>query len=111
MPHFCKCGSDEYVCQSCGKAFCSREQPSVWMNPVPGKLHEGNVCPGCRQMAEIIDTAAKDTFKMSRSEAVSKRLCIRCGSKAGLFRDRKSVKEYQQSGFCQKCQDLIFVEL
>lgn len=110
MPHFCKCGSDEYVCQSCGRAFCSREHPSVWMNPVPGKTYEGNVCPSCQELNKVVDLVAEASFGMSRSEAISKKLCVRCGGKAGLFKDLRSVKEYQLSGFCQRCQDIVFAE-
>ena len=46
MPHFCKCGANEYICQVCARIFCSREYPSVWMK-IPDKSFSGNVCPKC----------------------------------------------------------------
>lgn len=50
MPHFCnRCGADEYICQSCGKIFCSKEFPGTWMTPVPGKSFNGNICPNCNK--------------------------------------------------------------
>lgn len=48
MPHFSDCcdGYDTYICQVCGKIYCSGCQDSVWMK-IPGKNFSGNVCPGC----------------------------------------------------------------
>jgi hypothetical protein len=34
--------------------------------------------------------------------------CTRCNGAAGPFRDELSRREYQISGLCQKCQDVIF---
>lgn len=31
-----------------------------------------------------------------------------CGIDVGGFRDALSLKEYEQSGMCQKCQDEVF---
>ena len=111
MPHFCpRCHADEYVCQVCGKVRCSRECPSKWMKPVPGKQFEGNVCPDCQpmDMKQVKDGVAKMFFGTTLTEAYEKKICVRCGKPAGLFRDLPSVKEYKMSGFCQACQDVIF---
>ena len=36
-------------------------------------------------------------------------LCVKCGNQAvGAFKDSLSVREYEISGLCQKCQDEIF---
>jgi len=34
--------------------------------------------------------------------------CPICGKQIGTFRDELSQKEFEISGCCQKCQDLIF---
>lgn len=51
MPHFCsKCGADEYICQKCGKIFCSQEHPSQWRPDITGHESAGNVCPWCLEI-------------------------------------------------------------
>lgn len=34
--------------------------------------------------------------------------CVLCGEEIKEFRDEKSLKEYNISGTCQECQDLLF---
>lgn len=43
-------------------------------------------------------------------KAVERKECPICGIKIDMvaFRDELSVKEYEISGICQKCQDEIF---
>ena len=43
-------------------------------------------------------------------KAVEQKKCPICGIKISMvaFRDELSVKEYEISGICQKCQDDIF---
>ncbi len=43
-------------------------------------------------------------------KAVEQKECPICGIKIDMvaFRDELSVKEYEISGICQKCQDNIF---
>jgi hypothetical protein len=41
------CGAEKYICQKCGADICSKDLPPTWMEPVPGKQHNGNVCPMC----------------------------------------------------------------
>lgn len=114
MPHFCKCGGDEYICQVCGKVRCSREQPSKWLPELTGSEQAGNVCPECFENStsslskdDFIDCVAKEFFGTTRSEAIKKKDCIRCGKKAGLFKTMKAVMEYQRTAFCQKCQEEV----
>ncbi len=49
MPHFSSCcpGADTYICQKCGKIFCSKCQPSQWRPDITGHKSAGNVCPKC----------------------------------------------------------------
>ncbi len=48
MPWFSQCcGADEYICQKCGKIFCSRCHPSQWRKDITRNLSAGNVCPSC----------------------------------------------------------------
>jgi hypothetical protein len=47
----------------------------------------------------------------SREVCISEGLCATCdadGIEIQSFRDDLSVKEYQISGMCQKCQDSVF---
>lgn len=109
MPHFCKCGADEYICQVCGRIRCSQEQPGVW-GKIPGKSFKGNICPTCQKeipMEQIVNQFAVETFGRSKSESIEKKICVTCGGKAGLFTSLQSVKEYKISGMCQKCQDKV----
>jgi hypothetical protein len=46
MPHFCRCGSDTYICQDCAGVFCDNGQcieyrHSEWI------AGTGNVCQHC----------------------------------------------------------------
>lgn len=34
-----------------------------------------------------------------------------CGKPIGQFRDELSLREYKISGWCQRCQDIHFVDL
>jgi len=48
---------------------------------------------------------------MSREDHIEEGLCATCAAfdiKESSFRDGLSVKEYQISGMCQKCQDSVF---
>ncbi len=110
MPHFCKCGSDEYICQICGRIRCSREQPSIW-GKIPLKDYEGNICPDCQKksgMQQGATVLAMDLFGMTKEDAIQKKICVKCKKKVGLFDDQASAREYQITGFCQKCQDELY---
>ncbi len=48
---------------------------------------------------------------MGPDEAHFKQLCAWCGEPATLFRDEVSRLENEVSGFCQKCQDEVFVKI
>jgi hypothetical protein len=47
MPHFCKCGADEYICQECGTIRCSEDYSPEWLPVARMGGREGNVCPPC----------------------------------------------------------------
>lgn len=52
---------------------------------------------------KIVETVFPGTI-----EKIENKLCPICGKKIERFRDQKSIKEYEISGMCQKCQDEIF---
>lgn len=64
-----------------------------------------------KEMQETLDHLSKKIFGRSHSECLANNECVSCGAKAVDFRDELSVKEYQISGMCQKCQDQIFEEV
>lgn len=112
MPHFDENGEGTWICQVCGIIYPD-SIPSEWRPDITGHESAGNVCPTCLgkdPVARTVEKTAVLTFGISREEAIQKRICVRCKGKAGLFRDPRSAKEYQQIGFCQKCQDEIFGE-
>lgn len=49
---------------------------------------------------------------VSREETIRSNKCIsvECGGDALEFKDALCRKEYTISGFCQKCQDRVFLE-
>jgi len=47
-------------------------------------------------------------YRLTRSQAIAKKICVQCGQKAINFKDELSKKEYTISGFCQICQDNYF---
>ncbi len=63
-----------------------------------------------QQMVNELDNISLSNFGRARSLAIAGRSCVTCGKRADIFRDSISVKEYNISGMCQKCQDEIFVE-
>jgi hypothetical protein len=86
---------------------------SVW-GKIPGKNFEGNICPDCQKknsMEQAAERYGVEVFGRSRSDCIDKKICVRCGNKAGLFTSKIAVQEYQKTGFCQKCQDVVFAEV
>lgn len=63
-----------------------------------------------QQMINELDNISFSNFGRARSLAIAGRSCVTCGKRADIFRDSISVKEYNISGMCQKCQDEVFVE-
>ena len=45
-----------------------------------------------------------------RRPAIKQDICAKCGNAARKFNDKKSEREYTVSGYCQRCQDLVFNE-
>jgi len=56
----------------------------------------------------LIAQTAKQLYGQTTDEAVAKSICVKCKAGAKIFRDDASRSEYQQSGFCQRCQDEFF---
>jgi len=63
-----------------------------------------------KKLQDFLDNFAKKAFGRSPAEAKEKGVCVTCGNKIkmGDFKDRISIKEYEISGLCQKCQDDTF---
>ena len=63
-----------------------------------------------QNMTVTLDNLSLRNLGRARSLAIAGRSCVTCGKRADIFRDSLSVKEYNISGMCQKCQDEVFVE-
>jgi hypothetical protein len=59
---------------------------------------------------ELADQAAKSLYGQTAAEAKATKTCIRCKKEATKFKDQASTREYEQTAFCQTCQDEIFGE-
>lgn len=55
--------------------------------------------------------AAIVAFGKQAGDRLDRGMCPRCGKQSkGIFRDVTSEHEWEISGLCQPCQDVIFVE-
>ena len=54
------------------------------------------------------DIIAEKLFGRIISDSHNNKKCVTCGKKITKFKDDLSVKEYDISGMCQKCQDEMF---
>lgn len=61
-----------------------------------------------KSFENFLDKYSHDVYGRSRTESIKNNICLNCGEMAIIFRDSLSRKEYNISGFCQKCQDKIF---
>jgi len=63
-----------------------------------------------KELQNFLDKFAKKAFGRSPTEAKEKKICVFCGKliKMEDFKDQLSIKEYEISGLCQKCQDDTF---
>ena len=59
-------------------------------------------------MKEVQDKIAKSLFGRGIEEAKYGRVCVACGRPAMKFKDDLSLREYEISAMCQKCQDDVF---
>lgn len=59
-------------------------------------------------LQDAIDAAAKSFFGRTLKEAKARNICVVCGCRTYGFRDQESIREYEISGLCQKCQDKTF---
>lgn len=57
---------------------------------------------------KLLDEMSLTLFGRARSVAIAGNGCVRCGKSATEFKDARSKKEFDISGLCQTCQDLIF---
>lgn len=81
MPHFCKCGADEYICQECATIHCSKEEPSKWVH-IPRTGREGNMCPTCFDEYESFHGtyANKPCSTCGSTEGYTDSDCPNCGA-------------------------------
>ena len=66
-----------------------------------------------KEMQNILNFLSEEMAKskgsgMSRSSALKKNKCSKCGGEANKFRDKLSEKEYTLTAWCQSCQDYVF---
>ena len=63
-----------------------------------------------KELQNFLDNFAKKAFERSLTEAKKEGVCVTCGNKIKMedFKDKLSIKEYEISGLCQKCQDDTF---
>lgn len=63
-------------------------------------------------LKDFKDKFSKMAFGRTLSDSQKKEICVFCGAscKPEDFKDALSVKEYQITGICQKCQDKTFGE-
>jgi hypothetical protein len=62
------------------------------------------------QKSKVIDDLLTSITGISRQDAEDQGVCTWCKGLITGFRNEISEKEYQISGFCQKCQDETFGE-
>lgn len=62
------------------------------------------------EKSKEIDNLLTQINGVSKQTAMNKSICTYCKKKVDLseFKDALSRKEYQISGWCQKCQDRFF---
>tara|TARA_R110000803_G_scaffold192258_1_gene255032 strand:- start:562 stop:762 length:201 start_codon:yes stop_codon:yes gene_type:complete len=60
------------------------------------------------EMKAALEDITKALFGTSRSDQIHNRKCVTCKGEAVYFNDELSVREYNISGMCQKCQDSVF---
>jgi hypothetical protein len=89
MPHFSSCcrGADEYICQKCGKIFCSNCHPPEWRPDITGHKSAGNVCPSC---LEKHDTCPG---KYNIKKSIQMPLYDHCREESG-FTDPNQIVKY-----------------
>jgi hypothetical protein len=60
------------------------------------------------ELQEIIDKFDNYFLGITIQEAHENEICIDCKQPITTFKDELSKKEYEISGWCQRCQDEIF---
>lgn len=64
-----------------------------------------------KELQSFTDTVFAHYFGRSITQALETKTCTRCHKAVGEFRDDLSKREYEISGMCQGCQDIVFVAL
>lgn len=59
-------------------------------------------------MDHLFDTLSMRMFGRVYSKCKRDWICVSCGKEVEGFKDDLSMREYEISGFCQKCQDKVF---
>jgi hypothetical protein len=62
------------------------------------------------ELQSHLDRLAGQLGFISQGDAARQGVCVRCRKPVGPFRDETSRREHAITGFCQTCQDEIFVE-
>lgn len=90
MPHFSSCckNADTWICQVCAKIYCGGCTESVWMEPVPGKTFNGNVCVSCRSRSIMSGIPGKGLPTLSVYE--------HCEQESGLPLGSAALERYVQ---------------
>lgn len=63
-----------------------------------------------KELIQFLDELSRGLFGRSYSEALKANECVCCGGSADLFRGEIDRAEFDISGLCQECQDLVFKE-
>ena len=61
-----------------------------------------------KALQDFIDEITMSQVGLTQKQAHDHQVCVWCGQPVISFRDKLSQKEYNISGFCQRCQDKIF---
>jgi len=61
-------------------------------------------------LQKALDSLASMIGFLPQDEAETKGLCVRCKESVKAFTDELSERDYNITGFCQKCQDIIYAE-
>lgn len=61
-----------------------------------------------QHIKKLEDTLAGKLFGLTKDEAHSLGICVKCKAQILGFNDETSRREYGITGFCQKCQDEFY---
>lgn len=61
-----------------------------------------------KSVNEVLDGWSKILYGALRTEALEKRICVRCKAVDLQFVNERSRKEYELTAFCERCQDKFY---